>query len=106
MKNYIIGLKIDTYKSFAECAKIIRQFQQYNFPELKNRIQNHEYVLCYECTDDIGVKNIICCYDQLVHIGTEVSLYELEDRPTTIDLVRNRDKMYDEISAEIDASEE
>ena len=38
-------------------------------------------------------------------IGTEVSLYELDHRPTTIEHVRNRDQMYDDISEEVDSEE-
>lgn len=106
MENLIIGLKIESYKSFADCAKIIRRFQDYSFAEIKSKIQNHDYILCYACSDDIGVKNVISCYDQLTKVGTDVSLYELNNRPTTIDLIRNRDAMYDEISADIDATKD
>lgn len=105
MMQLIIGLKINSYKSFAECAKVVRQFQNYSISELKKRVDSHDYVLCYACTDDAGVKKIIKCYDKLISIGTDVSLYELDHRPTTIELVRNRDRMYDDISEEIDSEE-
>ena len=105
MMQLIIGLKIDSYISFSECAKIVRQFQKYSIAEFKKRVDNHDYVLCYACTDDIGVKKIISCYDQLTSIGTEVSLFELDHRPTTIELVRNRDRLYDGISEEIDSED-
>ena len=98
----IVGLKIDKYKSFAECAKIIRKFQNYSISDLKKRIELHDYVLCYACTDDVGIKKIISCYDQLIATGASISLYELDHRPTTIEFLRNRDRMYDEISKEID----
>lgn len=101
----IIGLKIDSYKSFAECAKIVRAFHNYSLSEIKQRVNNHDYVLCYPCTDDDGVKKIIKCYEKLTAIGAEVSLYELNHRLTTIEHIRNRDRMYDEISAEIDSEE-
>lgn len=105
MTQLIIGLKIDTYRSFSECAKIVRQFNNYSFSEIKQRVNNHDYVLCYSCTDDVGVKKVIKCYDQLTAIGTGVSLYELDHRPTTIEHIRNRDTMYDDISDEIDSEE-
>lgn len=105
MKQLIIGLKIDSYKSFAECAKIVRQFQNYSFAELKKRVDEKDYVLCYACTDDAGVKKVIKCYEVLTSVGTEVSLYELDHRSTTIERVRNRDRMYDDISSEIDDEE-
>ena len=105
MMQLIIGLKIDAYKSFAECAKIVRQFQDYSLSEIKQRVNNHDYVLCYACTDDVGVKKVIDCYDKLTTIGAEVSLYELNHRPTTIEYVRNRNQMYDEISDEIDSED-
>lgn len=106
MMQLIIGLKIESYKSFAECAKVVRQFENYGFSELKQRIEKHDYVLCYDAADDVGVKNIIKCYDMLTAIGATVSLYELDHRPTTIDLVRNRSRMYGGISAEIDAEDD
>lgn len=106
MMDLIIGLKVDSYKSLAACAKIIRQFENYSLSELKTRIENHNYVLCYDSADDIGVKKVIRCYDQLIDAGAKVSLYELDHRPTTIELVRNLDQMYDEIGAEIEAEEE
>ena len=58
MMQLIIGLKIDSYKSFAECAKIVRQFQNYSLSEIKRRVNDHDYVLCYACTDDVGVKKL------------------------------------------------
>ena len=105
MMQLIIGLKIDSYKSFAECAKIVRQFQNYSLSEIKRRVNDHDYVLCYACTDDVGVKKVIKCYDKLTAIGTELSLYELDHRPTTIKHVRNKDQMYDDISEEVDSEE-
>ena len=105
MMQLIIGLKIDSYISFAECAKIIRQFENYSISEIKTRISNKDYVLCYPCTDDIGIKKLIKCYDELIAAGATASLYELDHRPTTIEFVRNRDHMYDAISDEIDAEE-
>ena len=105
MTQLIIGLKIDAYTSFAECAKIVREFQNYSLAEIKQRMSNHDYVLCYACTDDVGVKKVIKCYDKLTAAGVEVSLYELDHRPTTIEHVRNRDRMYDDISEEIDSEE-
>ena len=102
----IVGLKIDKYKSLAECVKIVRKYHNYTIAELKKRIESHDYILCYSCTDDEGIKNIINCFDELTAIGTEVSLYELDHRPTTIELIRSRDRMYDEISQEIDMEDE
>ena len=44
-------------------------------------------------------------YDIPLCPTTKVSLYELDDRPATIEMVRRRDQMYDQISSEIDAEE-
>lgn len=105
MAKLIIGLKVESYKSFADCVKVIRQFENYSLAEIKTRIQNHDYVLCYECSDDVGVKKIIRCYEQLTKLNVVTSLYELDNRLTTIENVRNRDTMYNEISDEIDAED-
>lgn len=106
MTELIIGLKVEAYPSLAACAKIIRQFESYSLSELKKRLEDHDYILCYDSADNIGVKNVIQCYDQLVAAGAEVSLYELDHRPTTIELIRNLDQMFDEIDAEVEAEDE
>ncbi|MDO4178515.1 MAG: hypothetical protein Q4D21_04915 [Phascolarctobacterium sp.] len=105
MMQLIVGLKVDDYKSLAKCVKIIRKFQNYSISEIKNRIDNNDYILCYDCADDVGVKNVISCYNQLTDLGVKVSLFELDHRPTTIGMLQNRDCMYDEISKEIDSEE-
>lgn len=104
MTEPIIGLKLETYDSFAECVKIIRQYQNNSIADIKKRVDTHDYILCYPCVDAQGVKNVISCYEKLTSIGATVSLYELDHRLTTIELVRNRDRMYDEISADVEAA--
>lgn len=102
MTNFIVGLKIEEYTSIAECAKIVRSFNNASIAEFKKCISTHSYVLCYSCTDDLGLKNIIACYEELVKSGAKVSLYELDHRPTTIELLRNRASMYKDIAEDID----
>lgn len=106
MNNLIVGLKVKSYTSFATVAKVIREYKECSFSEIKSKICKNEFLLCYDCSDRLGVKNIISCYEKLVVCNTEVALFELDNRETTIERMRNRDKTYDEISDEIDAEDE
>lgn len=103
MSQYIVGLKIKSFQSFASVAKIIRKYKEYSFSEIKALIEKHDYLLCFDCADRQGVKKIIACHDELIAVGAEVNLYELDNRETTIEQMRNRDQTYNEISDEIDS---
>ncbi len=102
MQNNIIGLKISKYDSLAKCISIIRKFDSGSMSDIKKRILNHEYILQYSRIDGDGLKNIIKCYNALTSSGIFVELYERDDLPTTIELLKNLDKTYDDISDEID----
>lgn len=106
MNNLIVGLKIKSYASFADVAKIVKEYHKYSFSDIKARIDGNDYLLCYDCADRFGVKKIISCYEKLVAKNIEVTLYELDNRITTIEQMKNRDKTYDEISDEIDAGDD
>ena len=102
MNSFIVGLKIKSYSSFAIVAKILREYQECSFSEIKAKIDRNEYLLCYACSDRLGVKKVISCYEKLVASSVEVLLYELDNRETTIEKLRIRDNTYDSISNEID----
>lgn len=106
MYNLIVGLKIKSYRSFAVVAKIIKEYQEYSYSDIKSKINNNELVLCYDCADRFGVKKIISCYEKLVANDVEVILFELDNRETSIEQLKIRSKTYDEISDEIDSDDD
>ncbi len=106
MFNLIVGLKIKSYSSFAVVVKIIKEYCNYPFSEIKARIDKNDYLLCFECADRFGVKKVISCYEKLTANNIEAVLYELDNRETTIERMKSRDKMYDGISDEIDTEDE
>lgn len=106
MSELINGLKIASYDSIATVVKILRKYGDWSISEIKSRVENHEYILCFNCADRFGLKTILDCYEDLTAAGISVALYDLNHRETTIEIMRNRNNTYDEISAEIDAEDD
>lgn len=84
----------------------IMQIQKGTIIHITTRINNNEYVLFYDYTDEIGLKKIIKCYEQLSKLGINPTLFDEDGEETTIGIMRNLDGMYDEISEYIDAEAE
>ena len=101
-----IQIRIITDNVSAKCISIIKKHTFLPISEIKNCIYNGQYILSCPYTDRHGLKKIIKCYKDLEDASVPVSDYELDDRLTTIDFLRNLDATYDEISNEIDAEEE
>lgn len=108
--NLINGLKIDSYDSIAKVVKILRKYGDWSIADNKKCIENHDYILCYDCADEEGLEQIIKCYKELTSEKIDVSLYDTNHRPVTIQIMMNRLNMYheigEELQAEIDAEEE
>jgi hypothetical protein len=105
MRNSIIGLKICDTVSLAKSISIIRKYNPIPMSEIKCQILTNKYVLVYPRIDDQGLKKVINCYKDLTNAGLKAELYEGNDEPTTIELLQNLDRTYDEISDEIDNDE-
>lgn len=103
MNEDLIGLKIEKYDSIAKCISILRKYENEPMSVLKKRILNGEYAISCEYTDDIGLKNIIKCYEELTAANMNVSIFELDGDQTTIELLYNLNETYDSISEEIDS---
>lgn len=52
------------------------------------------------------MKIILKCYEQLSKLGINPTIFDEDGEETTIEIIRNLDGMYDEISAYIDAEVE
>ena len=98
-----VGIKIIPENCSAKCISIIRGITAHSIGEIRNSISKGQYVVEYPYTDDEGVKLVIECYSQLEQAGIPVQLFE-HDRPTNIEMIKNLDGLYDEISAQVDAS--
>lgn len=102
-----VGIKIPQGTPIAKCVPVIRKIDpSLSISDINARITNDEYVLSYDYTDNDGVKNIINCYEQLIKIGIQPRLFELDDEECDIEIIKNLNSMYDEISDEIDAEME
>ena len=99
-----VGIKIPLGSPIAKCVPIIRKINpSLSISVIRSRISNDEYVLSYDYTDNDGVKCIISCYEQLIKIGIQPRLFELDDEECDIEMLKNLNVMYDEISEDIDA---
>ena len=100
----LVGIRIPMGTPVAKCVLVIRKVEPtLSISEINTRINNGDYVLSYDYTDGNGIKKIIECYEGLVALGINAKLYELDDDECDIELIRNLNNMYDEISDEIDA---
>ena len=102
-----VGIKIPVGTPIAKCVSVIRKIEpSLSISDISSRVNNGEYVLSYDYTDNSGVKKIIKCYEDLTKQGIQPSLFELDDEECDIELIKNMNNMYDEISDEIDAEME
>ncbi|WP_034450041.1 hypothetical protein [Butyrivibrio sp. AE2032] len=102
-----VGIKIPKGTPIAKCVAVIRKIEpSLSISDISSRINNDEYVLSYDYTDDSGVKKIIKCYEGLTKLGITPTLYELDDEECDIEMIKNLNDMYDEIDSEIDEDEE
>lgn len=103
----MIGIKVPKGSPIAKCVAIIRKLEpSLSISDITTRINSNEYVLFYDYTDEIGLKKIIKCYEQLSKLGINPTLFDEDGEETTIEIMRNLDGMYDEISEYIDAEAE
>ncbi|MBP5492768.1 MAG: hypothetical protein J6Y08_07975 [Clostridiales bacterium] len=99
-----VGIRIPEGTSIAKCASVIRKLEPaMSIADINSRIKNNEYVLSCDYVDSDGVKKIIRCYEELFKLGIRPKLYELDDNECSLELLKNLDNMYDEISDEVDA---
>lgn len=102
-----VSIKIPSGAPIAKCVSVIRKIEpSLTISDISSRINNNEYVLSYDYTDESGVKKIIKCYEGLTKVGIQPTLYELDDEECNIEQIKNLNHMYDEISDEIDAEME
>ena len=98
-----VGIKIPQGTPISKCVSVIRKIDpSLSIADISSRIAKNEYVLSYDYTDNDGVKRIISCYEQLIILGIQPRLYELDDEECDIEILKNLNTMYNEISDEID----
>ena len=102
-----VGIKIPVGSPIAKCVSVIRKLEPtLSISDISSRINSGDYVLSYDYTSSNGIKKIIKCYEDLAKLGISATLYELDDEECSIELIKNLNNMYDEISDEIDAEME
>lgn len=71
-----IGLKITNVPSWANCISIMRKYSSSSIAEIKNCIENHEYILLSPSVNTSGIKKIRKCYDELIKNNISAEIYE------------------------------
>ena len=108
-----IGLVIKSYKSIAKCISIVRKYKSVSMAEVKTAIDSGKYVFDCDYTDDVELRKVRRCYDELVKSGAVVEIYEHQSL-TTRQFISNLLGTYKaveretqrEIDAEVAAEEE
>ena len=95
-----IGLKVKTNTQLAVCIKVLRRYTKLSMGEIKEKINNGDYV--YECSyiDSEGINEINKIYKELSESNIEADIYE-HGRLTNIEFVKNLSDTYCEIDDEI-----
>ncbi len=106
MSNYMedkIGLVVKSVSSMAKCISIIRKYNPISMAEIRNAIDNGQFVFYCKYTSDSGIRKVRRCYDELVKSGAVVEIYEDGDL-TTREFISNLVDTYREIEAETEVA--
>ena len=96
-----VGIKVPVDSSVVKVVKTVKDIEPLPISEIKRRLNDSDYLLTYNYSDENGVNNIIKCYKELVRQGIQPILFE-HDRETGIEFLCNLSRAYQAISAEID----
>lgn len=71
-----IGLKITNVPSWANCISIMRKYSPSSIADIRNCIENNEYILLSPSINTAGIKKIRKCYDELLKNNISAEIYE------------------------------
>lgn len=100
-ENSIIGIKINELNISAKCIMIIRKYQDLPISEIKQKIEDNQYILTCDYIDDNGIKSVLELYNELNSEGVSCSLYE-HNNPTTIEFLNNLLDSYEETRKQVE----
>lgn len=100
-ENSIIGININRTNIPAKCVMIIRKYQNLPILEIKQKIENNQYILTCNIIDGNGIKAILKLYNELNLEGVNCGLYE-HNNPTNIDFLNNLINSYEETSKQVE----
>lgn len=99
--NSIIGIKINEKNIPAKCIMIIRKYQDIPMSEIKQKIEDNQYILKCDYIDDNGIKSVLGLYNELNSEGVNCSLYE-HNNLTTIEFLNNLLNSYEETRKQVE----
>ena len=97
-----IGLVIKSTNSVAKCIAIIRKYNPISMAEIKKAMDTEQFVFDCEYSDDIGVRKVRKCYDELVKSGATVEIYA-DSFPSSREFISNLLGSYRKIAEETQA---
>ena len=96
-----IGIKVVSCNNIAAVVKILRGFTSKSISEIKNAIENKEYVFEGSSYEDEDLEKLIDCYKKLQEAGIDSELYE-DGRMISLEILQNLQQRNYEIQNEID----
>ena len=99
--NAIIGIKINEKDIPAKCIMIIRKYQDIPMSEIKQKIEDNQYILKCDYIDDNRIKSVLGLYNELNSEGVSCSLYE-HNNLTTIEFLNNLLDSYEETRKQVE----
>ena len=100
-ENSIIGIKINETNIPAKCIMIIKKYQDLPISEVKQKIEENQYILTCGYIDDKGIKSLLKLYNELNSEGVNCSLYE-HNNPTTIEFLNNLLNSYEDTRKQVE----
>ena len=99
--NSIVGIKVNGTSIPAKCIMIIKKYEDLPISEVKQRIENNQYILVCDYIDDNGIKAVLGLYSELNSEGINCSLYE-HNNLTNIKFLNSLLESYEETRNQVE----
>ena len=99
--NSIVGIKVNETTILAKCIMIIKKYQDLPISEIKQKIEDYQYILTCDYIDDSGIKSVLGLYNELNSEGVNCSLYE-HNNLTTIKFLNNLLESFEETRKQVE----
>ncbi len=99
--NSIVGIKVNETTIPAKCIMIIKKYQDLPISEIKQKIEDYQYILTCDYIDDNGIRAVLRLYNELNSEGVNCSLYE-HNNSTTVEFLNNLLDSYEETRKQVE----
>ncbi len=82
------GFKITSQSSIASIVKIVRKYKDFSIADIKNKVDNNEYIFTSKVFDDTENRIMLKCIKELNKAKITTQLYE-DDEAIDLQLLKN-----------------